>query len=91
MHTPQKQKAAIALKKAASHISKIIIMIEEDQKCTDIMQQILAVQGYLKSANSNVLRSHLHTCGVKNLTSSDKDQKEQFIDEIIKVCGLAKK
>jgi DNA-binding FrmR family transcriptional regulator len=91
MQEPQKSKSIIALKKASSHIQKIITMIEEDAHCNKIMQQLLAVQGYLKSAQNLSLKSHLHTCGAKNLNSTDAAQKEKFIDEIIKVCGMAKK
>lgn len=90
MIDPFKTKASTNLKKAKTHIEKILSMIEKNEYCPEIMQQILAVQGYLKSTNSLVLQSHLETCGAK-LASKNTDEKEKFIHEIIKASGLAQK
>lgn len=87
MIEPYKKNILVALKKAHNHIPKIIKMIEEDKYCADIMQQILAVQGYLKSASSKSLESHLHTCGA-SLNSKKSEEKDRFIKELVRIFGV---
>jgi DNA-binding FrmR family transcriptional regulator len=84
-------KAKTSLKKAHTHIEKIIKMMDSGEYCPNIMQQLLAVQGYIKSANATVLESHLHTCAAKKLASKDEKVREVFIQELVRVSGLAKR
>ena len=39
----------IGLKKAKTHLGKVIDMVESKEYCVDIMQQTLAIRGLLKS------------------------------------------
>lgn len=87
----KKEKTLINFKKAQSHISKIIKMIESGDYCIDIMQQNLAVIGLLKSANQQLLENHLHTCFTKAMESENPKKKQEMIDEILKVTKLSNK
>ena len=62
MKNTSKKDSVIALKKAQTSINGILKMIEEDKYCIDILQQILAVSGLLKSASNKILKNHLNTC-----------------------------
>lgn len=83
--------AAIALKKAQTSINKIIKMIEKDEYCLDILQQILAVNGLLKSASDKILENHLQTCFLEGVKKGDNKEKEKLIKEVIDVIALKRK
>lgn len=83
-----KQKKIIALKKAGSLIDKLVLMVEDDKYCVDIMQQNLAVMGLLKSFHQLTLENHLQTCFKKGMESSSEKKKNQMITEITNVINL---
>ncbi len=86
-----KTNASIALKKASTSINKIIKMIESDEYCLDILQQILAVNGLLKSASDKILENHLQTCFLEGVKKGDEKEKEKLIKEVIDVIALKRK
>lgn len=87
---PKKQ-AAIALRKAQSHIKNIITMITEDRYCIDVMTQIAATNGLLKSASEKILKNHMRTCFAEGMKTQDKNVKEKLIKEVLDVVNLDKK
>lgn len=87
----QKDKAVIAVKKAASLLEKIRTMMEADAYCIDIMQQNLAVIGLLKSAHHSLMEGHLDHCVKTALDTGSGARKRQMIDEILRVSKLANK
>lgn len=87
---PKKQ-ASIALKKAHSHIKKIIDMIDTDDYCIDIMTQITAVNGLLKSASDKILKNHMRTCFSEGMEKNNPETKEKLIQEVLNVINLNKK
>lgn len=87
---PKKQ-ASIALKKAQTHIKKVLTMIDDDEYCIDIVEQILAVNGLLKSASEKILKNHMRSCFMEGMHSTNKEHKEQLIDEVLHVVNLSGK
>ena len=87
----QKQQTLINFKKAHSHITKIIQMIEADQYCIDVMQQNLAVIGLLRSAHQMLMENHLNTCFKTAMVSNNLKKQQTIIDEILKVTKLFNK
>jgi DNA-binding FrmR family transcriptional regulator len=87
---PKKQ-AAIALKKAQTHISNIIKMVENDEYCIDVMTQISAADGLLKSASEKILKNHMRTCFAEGMKNTNKKVKERMIKEVLNVVSLGKK
>lgn len=87
----QKQQIDIALKKAKTSIEKIQKMMAEDRYCIDVLQQILAVQGLLKSSSEKILTSHLHTCFAEGMSTKDHDKKERLIQELTQVMKMTGK
>lgn len=85
-----KDKALLALKKTRGQLDRVEKMMKENSYCPEIMRQTLAGIGYLKSLNNEVLKSHMKTCGLKNLTSTSQKDKDHFVDELIKNLGLNK-
>lgn len=79
----QDREISIAFKKAASHLKKVIKMLEEKEYCIDILQQNLAVIGLLRSANSKLLERHLHSCFANAMKGTNEKKKREMIEEIL--------
>lgn len=87
----KKKKILTGLKKADTLLSKIIIMVEENRYCIDIMQQNLAAIGLLRSAHEALMENHLKTCFRSAMTAKNEKKKNQMISEILKVTNLYNK
>ena len=85
------EKTLINLKKARSHIDKVIKMIENGEYCINVMQQNLAVIGLLKSAHQMLMEGHLNTCFKNAMKTSNEKRKKEMIEEILKVSKIANK
>jgi len=86
-----KTNSKIALKKAQTSINNILKMIEDDRYCIDILQQILSVNGLLKSASSKILENHLNTCFIEGMCSADTKTKKDLVKEVLDVIKLGGK
>ena len=63
------------LQTARGQIDGIMRMVEEDQYCVDISNQLMAAGSVLNRANREVLRSHIEGCvteAVENGTQKEK-------------------
>lgn len=80
----------IALKKAQSHLRRVIKMVEEKQYCIDILQQNLAVIGLLRSANNKLFKRHLNNCFMNVMKGTNEKRKREMIDEILAINKLSK-
>lgn len=89
MQTEDKE-ILIALKKAHTHLSNVIKMVEDKEYCIDIMQQNLAVTGLLKSANNRLMERHLHSCFANVMKSTNERRKKEMIEEILAINKLSK-
>jgi DNA-binding FrmR family transcriptional regulator len=83
--------AMTALKKAHSHLGKVIKMVEGDRYCIDIMQQNLAVLGLLRSAHQTLLEHHLNHCFTEAIGADTAEKKQDMVAEILQVTKLANK
>ncbi|GHW02376.1 hypothetical protein AGMMS50249_1620 [candidate division SR1 bacterium] len=86
--SPYHSQALISIKKSKSLLTKIEQMIEEQRYCADISQQVNAVIGMMQSLNSSILKDHLMSCGVRELSSNNTDQMQTFIDELVRIWGI---
>ena len=90
-HSPETQKEIVlSLKKAQSHIGKIIKMVEADEYCIDVIQQLNAVDGYIDSARNKKLVEHMHTCFADGMASKSPKRKNELVDELVRVLKMAK-
>lgn len=86
-----KKLASTSLKKAQTHINKVLKMIEEDQYCIDVLQQILAVNGLIKSASEKILNDHLNHCFAEGMTTKDEKRREELVREVLSVVDLGRR
>jgi len=83
-----KEKTLINFKKTQSLLAKIIVMLEGDEYCIDIMQQNLAAIGLLRSAHQMLMQGHLSTCFKKAMETKNEKRKQEMITEILRVTKL---
>ncbi len=91
MDMKDKRQIKLNLKKLQTLVETISKMVDEDRYCPDIMQQVLAGVGLLRSVHRQLLRTHLESCFVKAAESGDKKKQKEMIEEIIKVTNLYNK
>lgn len=72
-------------------IETIERMIKEGRYCPEIMQQILAAIGLLRSVHKSLMKRHLKTCFVKAARSDNEKKKEEMIGEILTIIDLYNK
>ena len=73
------------LKSIEGHVRGVARMVEGDEYCIDIVNQIAAVQRALGKVSDLVLDRHLHTCATTAIRGEDPGERERVIDEILDV------
>jgi len=78
------------LKTIHGHVAALSRMVEEEQYCIDIINQIIAVQRALDKVAVRTMDNHLHTC-VRTAMSGDSDDedRERVIKELLTVYQKA--
>jgi len=71
-------------RQAQGMLTKVISMIEDNEYCPNVIQQIDSVNGYLHSARKELLEGHLHSCLIDRL----KTDKEGSIKELLKIYNI---
>ena len=63
-HTPHATHPAIVkrLKRANGHLASVIRMIENEQPCVDIAQQLHAVEKAVQQAKRTLIQEHIDHC-----------------------------
>lgn len=85
------EKLLLAIKKAQWTLAKVSTMIEEDAYCVSIAQQVSASIGLLKGVNTLLLKNHLQCCGKKKLSSQNKEEVAEFVEELVSVWNTMSK
>lgn len=62
------KKLLLAIKKTQGTLAKVSQMIEDDDYCADIGQQVNAALGLLRGVNVDLMKNHLACCGKKDLS-----------------------
>jgi DNA-binding FrmR family transcriptional regulator len=84
--TPQKTKALKLSKSASSTLLKVQAMIEADEYCPTIIQQLNSVSGLLEAIKKELLAGHLNHCFTKRMA----ENKEKTINEVLQIFSLKK-
>lgn len=66
------------LKRVSGHLNKVVHMLEHEEECVDILQQLSAVISALTNARTVLLLDHVNTC----FSDSLKPGKEHILKEI---------
>jgi DNA-binding FrmR family transcriptional regulator len=88
---PSHEDNLLALRRIEGQVRGIQRMIEEHQYCIDILNQIYAVKGALAKVEEKILERHFHHCVTQALKGSSEKQKQEKLDEILKLIGQARR
>jgi len=80
-----KKKISRLLKTARGQIDGVLKMIDEEQYCIDIANQILAAEAILRKTTREVLKAHLEGCVTEALGSDDEQVRSNKVDEFVTV------
>ena len=72
-------------KQALGTLKKVVEMVEANQYCPEIIQQVDSVIGLLKTAKRQLLAGHLDTCVADQM----KSNKKKAIEELLKIYNLS--
>lgn len=67
------------LSRAEGQIRGIKAMVERDEYCDDVLNQLAAARAALKSISLRVLQGHVQTCLVRKV----KNDENEIIDELL--------
>ena len=70
------------LKSAAGHLNGVMRMVDEDQYCIDVINQIYAVQAALDKVSVKLLDDHMHHCVTEAVQGDDAAERERVLGEI---------
>jgi DNA-binding FrmR family transcriptional regulator len=68
----------LRLKRAHGHLAKVINMIEEEEGCLKISQQLFAVEKAITQAKKNLIHDHLEHCFEDISKKSSKHDLTEF-------------
>jgi DNA-binding FrmR family transcriptional regulator len=79
------------LKNIEGHLHGIRGMVEQDEYCINIIQQIHAVQAALNKLNLLILNDHLHSCVTTAIRGDNQSEREKVLQEIVQLYETATK
>ena len=80
-----KQDLVNRMKSVSGHVNGIVRMVDEDEYCIDIINQVQAVQAALNKVNVMLLDDHMQHCVSDALRSQDPDEKNRVLSELHEV------
>jgi len=84
MQTDIRKKLISRLRRIEGQVRGVQRMIEEEADCGEILNQIAAIKSAVHHAGIIMFENHAQECILKSLNEGDK---EQNLDEIVKVMG----
>jgi DNA-binding FrmR family transcriptional regulator len=81
----KKAKALLCAKQAMGTLNKVVKMMEEDQYCPEVIQQVESVMGLMRTTKRELLAGHLDTCLEHQLLSD----KKKAIEELLRIYNLS--
>jgi CsoR family transcriptional regulator, copper-sensing transcriptional repressor len=82
--TTNKQKALKLSRQASGILAKVTEMIDHDTYCPEVIQQVDAAIGLLKSTKKELLGGHLDHC----LEHQIHTDKKKTVEELLKIYNL---
>lgn len=69
------------LKRAHGHLAHVVKMLEEQQGCLEIAQQLQAVENAIINAKRTLVHDHIDHCFDIDLFEKDRQQSRALLDE----------
>ena len=74
-----------ALRRIEGQVRGVQKMIEDGKYCIDILTQISAIKGALSKVEEKILEKHFSCCITQAVEGTSKKDKQQKLDEILKL------
>ena len=78
----QKKKLLNRLSRIEGQVRGVRRMIEEDAYCNDVLTQSAAIAAAVDAFNREVLRSHIHSCVVRDIRAGKDEVADELIDTV---------
>lgn len=79
----EKKRLLARLRRIEGQVGGVIRMVEGDNYCVDVLQQVAAVQGALAQAGKLLVRTHLETCVADAFERGTAARRERVIAELV--------
>jgi DNA-binding FrmR family transcriptional regulator len=89
--TEKRQKILTRLRSVAGHVRGVERMVQDNAYCVDVMKQVLAIQKAMDRVNAMLLEDHLEHCATRAIRSSDANERERTIAELLEVFEMSSK
>lgn len=81
----EKKKILNRIRRINGQVDAVGRMIENDESCVDVLMQLSAATGALAKVGQIVLENHLKTCVADAMQNDDAKDREQKLEELIKL------
>ena len=88
---PSHKDSLVALKRIEGQVRGVQRMIDDREYCINILNQIHAVKGALSRVEEKILEKHFQNCVTEAVKGSSEKEKQQKLDEILKLIHQTRK
>ena len=81
----------VALRRIEGQVRGVQKMVKSRKYCIDILNQIYAIKGALGRVEEKILEKHFQHCVTGAVKGSSQSQKQQKLDEILKLIHQTRK
>ncbi|GAB5404827.1 MAG: metal-sensing transcriptional repressor [Aureliella sp.] len=81
----EKKKLNNRLRRVIGQVEAVGRMIEDEEYCVDILMQLSAATGALNKVGQIVLEQHIQTCVSDAIKSGNAKERDEKIQELMKV------
>ncbi len=78
-------KLLVRIKRIEGQMRGISKMIEDDRDCMDVLKQIAAASGALRSLGMVLMEDHLKGCVAAAVMNNDTEKEEELIHQVVEV------
>lgn len=79
------------LKRIEGQVRGIHKMVQEDRYCMDILAQTRSIMAAMRKVEDQIMENHLHTCVREAMVSSDQNEVNEKVTEVMNVIASLRK
>jgi DNA-binding FrmR family transcriptional regulator len=88
---PSHEDNLVALRRIEGQVRGVQKMIENRKYCIDILNQLAAVRGALARVEEEILGKHFRNCVTEAIRGNSERDKQQKLDEILRLINQIRK
>ena len=81
----------VALRRIEGQVRGVQRMVEDRKYCIDILTQIHAIKGALSRIEEKILKKHFRNCVTEAVKGASEKEKQQKMDEMLKLIHQARR